>query len=267
MGMLSGGFVMLWEALVLVRSEIKIAILMQGTDFINVSIVPAFDVNQFDLGDVFISPCRTGTYNEASDSFCKDCVVCTNYQYEREACIAIRNRVCLNCTSCTDREQEICACSIRSPDCVTGDRVCLPLPATSANITFDLSVSIPLPALNERFLQEGLRTGFVLFLSEYLQHPPDSIVFLYIIKTSPKAYTTAFVVNDVYSLFTKTQVSRLDQATVQIGLVNTFGVQSNTFSINSRQRQRRTRRLLQQQPASPITLSVESVEAQCIVFV
>ena len=244
-----------------VRSEIQIAILMQGSDFINVSIVPAFDVNQFDLGDVFISPCRAGTYNEARDSFCKDCATCTSYQYERETCISIRNRVCANCTICTEREQEICQCSSRTPDCVTGDRVCLPLPPTSANITFDLSVSVQLPTLKERFLQEGLRTGFVLFLSEYLQHNPDSIVFLYLVKISPKTYMTTFIVNDVYSLYTKNQVSLLNQAIVQLGLTNTFGVQSNTFSTVSEQRRRRSRRLLQQQP---ITLFADSVTAQCI---
>lgn len=230
---------------------------MQGTDFINISIVPVFDVNQYDLGDVFISPCRAGTYNEDRDSVCKDCKLCAAYQYEHMDCISTHNRVCLNCTVCTEREQEMCACTQRTPECVTGDRVCLPLPPTSANITFDLTVSTPLSALKERFLQEGLRTGFVLFLSDYLQHPPDSIVFLYMVKRTSTGYSTTFIVNDVYSLFTKTQVEHLDQAIVQGGLTNTFGVKSNTFSTVSQQR----RRLLQ---VAAITLNAANVEAQCI---
>ena len=244
-----------------VCSEHKIANLMQGSDFNNVSIVPKFDVNQFDLGDVFISPCRAGTYNEARDSFCKDCTVCQGYQYEREECIQVRNRVCVNCTICTEQEQQICQCNQRSPDCFTGDSVCLPLPPTSANITFDLSVSLRLSALKERFLQEGLRTGFVLFLSEYLQHPAESIVFMYLIKTSPTGYVTTFIVNDVYSLYTKSRVAQLTQSIVQTGLTSTFGVQSNTFSTVSEQRRRR---LLQAQ-TPPIILNADAVTTQCII--
>lgn len=239
------------------------AILMQGSDFINITVVPLFDVNQFDLGDVFISPCRAGTYNEARDSYCKDCSVCTASQYEREECIAIRNRVCINCTVCTEREQQICECNQRSQDCVTGDRICLPLPPTSANISFDLSVSVALSPLKERFLQEGLRTGFILFLGDYLQHSPDSIVFMYLIKMGPRQYYTTFIVNDVYSLYTKGQVSRITQSVVQTGLTSTFGIQSNTFSTVSQQRRRAARRLLQQQQ-SPIILNADRVEAQCI---
>lgn len=238
-------------------AEIKIAILMQGSDFINISIVPTFDVNQFDLGDVFISPCRAGTYNDVRDSFCKDCSVCASSQYERDTCVAIHNRVCANCTVCTEREQEMCACSVKTAECVTGDRVCLPLPPTSANITFDLYVDVQLSPLKERFLQEGLRTGFILFLSDYLQHSTDSIVFMYMTKLTPKSYAATFIINDVYSLYTKTQVSRLTRDIVQGGLTNTFGVQSNTFSTVTQQR----RRLLQQ---SPISLSVDHVDAQCI---
>lgn len=232
---------------------------MQGSDFINVSIVPLFDVNQFDLGDVFISPCRAGTYNDIKNSFCKDCSVCTYYQFEKESCIAVRNRICLNCTICTEREQELCQCSSRTPDCVTGDRVCQPLPPTSANITFDLTVSVSLSPLKERFLQEGMRTGFVLFLSEYLQHNPESIMLVTLTKVTTKIYLATYIVNDVYSLFTKNQVQTLSQAVVQTGLTGTFGVQSNTFATVSQQR----RRLLQQQ-GNAIVLSASNVSAQCV---
>lgn len=233
------GFVWLvLTGLAMSRGEIKIAILMQGSDFINVSIVPSFDVNQFDLGDVFISPCRAGTYNEARDSYCKDCSVCSATQYEREDCIATRNRVCINCTLCTEREQEVCACRQLSPECITGNRICFPLPPTTANITFDLAVSSQLSVLKERFLQEGMRTGFVLFLSEYLGHTSDDITFLYITKLSSRTYTTTFIITNVYSLFTKTRVAQIDQAIVQSGLTNTFGIQSNAFSTVSQQRRR-----------------------------
>ena len=260
---LVGALCMYLLFLPIAHSEIKIAILMQGSDFINISVVPLFDVNQFDLGDVFISPCRAGTYNEARDSFCKDCSVCTSYQYERETCITVRNRVCLNCTLCTEREQELCQCSQRTADCVTGDRVCLPLPPTSANITFDLGVSAPLSALKQRFMVEGLHTGFVLFLSDYLQHSPDDIVLTTFIKVEPKMYFVTFIVNNVYSLFTKKQVQLISKETVQIGLTSTFGVQSNTFGTVTEQRRRRL--LQQQQPSSSvILLSVSDVTAQCL---
>lgn len=250
---------LLW--LPVAHSELQIAILMQGSDFINISVVPFFDVNQFDLGDVFISPCRSGTYNEARNSFCKDCSVCTSYQYERETCIAVRNRVCLNCTICSDREQELCQCSQRTAECITGDRVCIPLPPTSANITFDLRVSAPLSALKQRFMVEGLHTGFVLFLSDYLQHTPDDIMLITFLKVEPKMYLVTYIVDNVYSLFTKKQVQLISKDIVQIGLTSTFGVQSNTFGTVTEQRRRR---LLQQPAPNVIQLSVSDVTAQCV---
>ena len=238
-----------------VSGELRIAILMQGSDFINVTIVPAFDVNQFDLGDVFISPCRSGTYNEARDSYCKDCSVCADYQFQSVDCVATHNRVCLNCSVCTDREQEICACRQLSQECATGNRVCLPLPPTTANITFDLTVSAQLSSLKERFLLEGLRTGFVLFLSAFLQHNSDDILLMSMTKRSPRMYFVTVLVSNMYSLFTKSQVSRLDQAIVQEGLTSTFGVQSNTFSAVSQQRRRRL--------LAVVELLVGDVDKQC----
>ena len=239
------------------KSELQIAILMQGSDFINVSIVPLFDVNQYDLGDVYISPCREGTYNENRDSYCKPCDACVPNQYETRECIAIHNRVCVNCTACSDRDQEICTCGQHSAECVTGNRVCLPLPATAINITFELTVSSQLSVLKERFLQEGLRTGFVLYLSTFLQHPSDQIFLLYLNKLpSGTVYTGTFAVNNVYSLYTKTQVTYITQDVIQTGLTSTFGIQSNTFNTLPRV----SRRLLQ----INIDLWAGHVEAQCI---
>lgn len=237
---------------------LQVAILMQGSDFINVSVVPFFDVNQFDLGDVFISPCRSGTYNEARDSFCKPCDVCTSWQFERAPCIQIRNSECVNCTVCTPREQQVCDCNERSPTCVTGNRVCAPLPLTAANISFDLSVSQPLSPLKERFLKEGLRTGFILFLSNYLQHSDESIDLFVMSKTGPTQYFTTFLINDMYSLLTKRKVEEINQDIVQTGLTSTFGIQSNTFSAVSQQRRRR---LLQQ---DVVQLFVAQVTSQCV---
>lgn len=248
------------QAMLGVQAELKIAILMQGSDFINVSVVPVFDVNQFDLGDVYISPCRAGTYNEARDSYCKDCSVCSGDQYESVECIPVHNSVCSNCTVCTDHDQEVCTCGQRSGECLTGNRVCLPLPATAINLTFDLTVSSPLSSLKERFLQEGLRTGFVLYLSAYLQHPSEQFFLLSLVKKPPfpgTVYTATFVVNNVYSLFTKTRVTSLTQAVIQSGLTSTFGIQSNTFNTVTR---RRARRLLQ----NNIDLLAGNVAAQCI---
>lgn len=243
-----------------VWGDIQVAILMQGSDFINVSVVPLFNVNQFDLGDVFISPCRAGTYNDVRDGQCRPCAVCSLGQFERASCISVRNSDCVNCTVCTPREQQICACNERSAQCVTGDRICAPLPMTTVNVSFDLAVSQALSPLKERFLQEGLRTGFILFLAGYLQHSEDSITFLFMHKTGSTQYYTTFLVSDIYSLFTKRQVEIITQSVVQEGLTNTFGVQSNTFSTVSQQR-RRLRRLLEQ---NAITLIADKVESQIV---
>jgi hypothetical protein len=243
-----------------INAELRIAILMQGSDFINVSVVPVFQVNQYDLGDVYISPCRDGTYNEARDSYCKDCAICSRNQYQALECTSIQNRLCVNCTLCTDMDQEICACGQRSGDCGTGNRVCMPLPATSINITFHLNVGSPLSSLKERFLQEGLRTGFVLYLSSFLAHSSDEIFLLSLNKMeSGKTYIATFAVNEVYSLFTKTQVTYITQDVIQTGLTNTFGIQSNTFNtlISGKRR-----RLLQQNTL--VDLYAYDVAAQCI---
>ena len=62
-------------------STLQIAIIMQGSDFINVSVVPTFQVNQFDLGDVFLSPCRAGTFSADHSGVCHDCSTCGQEQF------------------------------------------------------------------------------------------------------------------------------------------------------------------------------------------
>lgn len=66
----------------LAACTLQIAIIMQGSNYINVSVVPDFGVNQFDLSDMYLSPCRAGKFSNDHSGVCRDCRVCGSQQYE-----------------------------------------------------------------------------------------------------------------------------------------------------------------------------------------
>ena len=79
---------MLLSFLSLGGGTLQIAIVMQGSDFINVTIVPNMDVRQYDLGDVFLSPCPSNTFSPGHEGVCRDCTACTSYQYDSLPCVS-----------------------------------------------------------------------------------------------------------------------------------------------------------------------------------
>lgn len=207
---------------------LQIAVLMQGSDFINSSVVPQFGVNQFDLGDVYISPCRAGMFNDRRDWVCKDCAVCAAHQFEKAKCLAIQNRVCANCSTCTANEREACECGARTVACYTGDRVCLPSVGISVNISFSVFTSGELSGLQELFLSNGMSTGFILFLSAYIGISGNDLTLRSVTKRTQTRYQVTYVARNVYSAESKSKIASMDEAVVQRGLASTFGIQFGT---------------------------------------
>lgn len=232
--------------------DLQISLIMQGSDFINVSLVPSLSVNQFDLGDVFLSPCREGSYSADHSGVCYDCSVCVVNQYLSLQCLTYQNSICTNCTECGQREIEICPCGNVTASCYIGNRICAPLAALSVNITFELAVGSQLSTLQQRFLQEAMATGFVLFLSSYFQLDTDQILLLSITPVTPLLYLVTYILNDLYLPSTQSLVASFTEGVVQLGLSNTFGQQSNTFATR--------RRLL---AATSIPVLAQNVQASC----
>jgi hypothetical protein len=216
-----------WLLLVVVAqfthaSHLEIAMVMQETNFINVSLVAEYYVNQRNLGDVFISPCQTEMYSDDHSGICRDCAQCTTEQYPALQCLIYQNRVCRNCTVCSSREIEVCFCGYRTPTCYTGDRVCAPLIAKDVGLTIQFSVPKTLTVLEEQFAKSGFNTGYVLFLSLFFQHSASNTKFIGMTQVSPTKYNASFVLERVYDPAIIYAVNHMTKADVQDGLRFTF---------------------------------------------
>lgn len=231
---------------------LQISIIMQGSDYINVSLVPDFDVNQFDLGDVFLSPCREGSFSNDRSGVCRPCSTCGTEQFVKTPCLTVQDSQCANCTTCGPREMERCQCGNTTSDCYLGDRICTPLLSVSVNITFIMTAGAPLNSLLQRFLVEGMNTGFVLYLSRYLDEPYENIQLLVCAPRPVLQYVVTYVILDVYKPSTLALIRDLSDDVVQSGLSSTFGTRSNTFVTR--------RRLL----ASSISLLASDTVASCV---
>ena len=203
---------------------IQVGVIMTGSDFINVSMVPSFDVNQHDLGDVFVTPCRSETYSSDHSGICKDCTSCISDEYERLQCMADQDRVCSNCTACNNHEYQICECNLKTQSCYLGNRICAPLSAADINITFELTMGSSLSNIQFHFVENGLSTGFALFLSDYLSHDVSLIEFKGMTNVKGLLFSAMFIIHNVYDKNTITKAENMDRLVIQQALSYTFGV-------------------------------------------
>jgi len=228
--------------------------IMRGSDYINVSLVPLFGVNQYDLGDVFLSPCRSETYSSDHSGICKDCTSCISDEYEQLQCMADQNRMCSNCTACNTHEHQICECNLRTQSCYLGNRVCSPLTPADINITFELTMGSSLSPTQLLFVENGLSTGFALYLSDYLPHDVNLIDFKGMTKIRGLLYSAMFIIHKVYEKDIINKAEIIDRNVVQQGLAYTFGM---AFTGSGR-------RILA--PSSPITnISAGEVTTSCVI--
>jgi hypothetical protein len=230
---------------------LQISLIVLGSDFINVTVTPKLNVNQLDLGDVYVSPCTPGYFSPNHLGICHPCSSCPAWQYEEGLCKAYADTVCLNCTVCGPTEIQVCPCGNVTAQCYTGDSVCLPTVPVSINLTFNMAVGAPLSVIQQRFLTEGLGSGFILFLSTYLDISDSDIFLVFATPVNPRLYQVEYFINNIYLPHTIALVRGMSETEIQLGLSNTFGIQSNTFTTR--------RRLL-----TAITLLVQNVQASCV---
>lgn len=206
---------------------VSISLVMQGSDYINISGLSFLEVDQYDLGDVFLSPCREGTFSDDHSGICRDCTACASNQYEKKYCLSFQNRQCKNCTVCKDREQETCACGVRTNDCYIGNRVCTPLATQVVNLTFEIRFQQPISQLQFKFVESGMMSGFVMFLSDYLEVPDTSITLEGVHKAAGTEllYYVTFTLDDVYKKSSLDKLAAFDTQKVKEGLAYTFGKQ------------------------------------------
>lgn len=217
---------------------------MQETNFINISLVSEYYINQRNLGDVFISPCQSEMYSSDHSGICKDCTKCLDNEYAVYPCLIYQNRVCRNCTRCTSRETEICFCGYRTPTCYTGDRVCAPLIPKDVALAIQFSVPKTLTPLEQQFVKSGFSTGYLLFLSLTFSHNVNNIRFVGMSQVSEVVYNASFVMEKVYDPAIVYALNHMTTADVQDGLKFTFGATK--------------RRLLIENPVQLISIGVSS---------
>jgi len=197
-------------------------------------VVPTFQVNQFDLGDVFLSPCRAGTFSADHSGVCHDCSTCGQEQFATAECKPIQDTTCQNCTECTDRQMEVCPCGNTTDTCYLGDRVCLPLVSMTVNLSFSVTAAKPLNILQQRFLQQAMGTGFIVFLAGYIPLPIENIQLLGVTVRSLQSFGVTYILSDVYRPEALGRLRGMSDAVIQSGLADTFGVNSNTFATRRR---------------------------------
>jgi len=187
-----------------------------------------------DLGDVYLSPCRAGAFSADHGGVCHECSVCGEEQYQTADCLSYQDRACGNCTACTEREAEICSCGNMSDVCYIGDRVCHPLPSMNVTLSFNVNADKALNVMQQRFLEQSMATGFVLYLGSLLQQPLDNIEVRPVVSLSRSMFRVTYLLSDVYRLAALATLGSWSDNLIQNGLAATFGQGSNTFATRRR---------------------------------
>ena len=181
-------------------------------------------MSQMDNSDVFVALCTPGTFSPNYEGVCHDCTVCRpGEQFEKLACIPVRDRTCANCTLCSDKEIELCQCSVKTTQCVTGDRVCVKVVPTSVTLTIDLTAAVVLTSRQQTLLKSGMATGYADWLGEQFGIDPITIELVNFVKTDQLNYKATFTFLEVYGEATVTRIKTSSSAFFQGGLAYTFG--------------------------------------------
>ena len=184
-------------------------------------------MSQMDNSDVFVALCTPGTFSPDHEGVCHDCTVCRpGEQFEKLACIPVRDRACANCTLCSDKEIELCQCSIKTTQCVTGDRVCVKVVPTSVTLTIDLTATVVLTSRQQTMLKSGMATGYADWLGEQFGIDPATIELVNFVRVDQLNYKATFTFLEVYGDATVARIKASSSAFFQGGLVYTFGSSS-----------------------------------------
>ena len=211
------------------RADIDVVVNLRSADAVSdsppLSALRNFKfMSQMDNSDVFVALCTPGTFSPDNEGICHDCTVCRpGEQFERLPCVPVRDRTCLNCTLCSDHEIELCQCSVKTTQCVTGDRVCVKVVPTVVTLTIDLTSNGVLTSRQQMLIQSGMSTGYVEWLGLEFGISADTIEMTNFVKVGPMNYKATFTFYEVYGEATVTRINTQTAEYYQGGLFYTFG--------------------------------------------
>lgn len=180
-------------------------------------------LSSMDNSDLFVALCLPGTFSPNNEGVCHDCTKCRQNQYEKLACIPTRDRTCANCTVCGNHEIELCQCSVKTSQCVTGDRVCMKVLPSVVTLTVDLTSNGVLNSRQRLLIQSGMATGYVEWLSIQFGVDPDTIDMTEFVQVAPTQYKAKFTFSEVYGEATIRRINTETAEFYQEGLIYTFG--------------------------------------------
>ena len=212
--------------------NIQVTLTIQGTDGLNSDIFRSYMLNAtFDspqnalnfLDDTQLSVvlCGVNTYSDDHSGVCRVCNTCPTETYLSALCEPWHDTWCLPCTVCGPREIVQCECSVLSPDCYTGNRVCQHLIPTDVHLNVSLRSNTKLSTLQTQLVSIGLATGYIPWLESVTKE--SNITFDGLITTGTMTYNALFTIYDIYNTSTLQYISAQDAAFFQAGLVYTFG--------------------------------------------
>lgn len=210
------------------RGDVDVVVNLKGADTVTENAVASFpkyvSVSQMDNSDLFVAMCTPGTFSSDHEGVCHDCTVCKANQYDKAPCIPVSDRACANCTVCAEHEYEICQCSLKTTQCVTGDRVCLKMTPTVVTLTIDLTTGGILSTRQETLIRTGMATGFADWLGLQFDVNPMTIELTDFVRVDQVNYKATFTFYEVYGQPTVNRIKTSTNAFLQVGVAYTFGI-------------------------------------------
>ena len=211
----------------LCSADVDVVVNLEGAEVLApdpVSSLAGFvDFSSMDNSDLFVAMCLPGTFSPDHEGVCHDCVKCQANQYEKLACIPTRDRACANCTVCGTHDIELCQCSIKTDQCVTGDRVCVKVPPTVVNLVVDFTSNGVLTTKQQNFVRSGLIVGYTDWLSLQFDVEPETVELVDFTKVGPINYKAYFRFNEVYGEAKVRAIQSQSYDFFQGGIYYTFG--------------------------------------------
>ena len=211
----------------LCRADVDVVVNIEAAEALAlepVQSLPSFvDLSSMDNSDLFVAMCLPGTFSPDHEGICHDCVKCQANQYERLACIPTRDRACANCTVCGTHDIELCQCSVKTDQCVTGDRVCVKVPPTVINLVVDFTSNGVLSNKQQTFVRSGLAVGYTDWLAIQFDVDPETVELTDFVRTGSITYKAYFRFNEVYGEAKIRRIQSQDEEFFQGGIYYTFG--------------------------------------------
>ena len=201
---------------------LDVTLIITDTDGVNPLALPENVTLTLQYDDTLLDVqiCPYGTFSDDHSGVCRMCSPCVGDTYVRTVCEPWSDTGCAACQQCLKNEKEICACGVVSGGCYIGDRVCLPVAATTMHLNITLVSPKALTKNQVTFVESGLRTGYVEWLQ--LTYLEDNVFFDGMIQVGPLTYLAYFTIASIYSQDTVARINSATQADLQRGVLYTF---------------------------------------------